>query len=140
MNSKYILFFGSMLVGLMFSSCEKNGIGAGCSVSPSGDTIHLAYNEVTPVFTACRNDLQAKLTNINDSRCPMDVVCFWGGTAFVDLELGSGFTVKLEIHKALDTVFKNGRYTMELIDVTPYPRFHNPSTDTPKAVIRIKKQ
>jgi hypothetical protein len=65
-----------------------------------------------------------KLTGINDSRCPSDVVCIQAGDAMIVLALsGSGAD-------RIDTLYlvkppksvNYGGYRFEAVDVQPYPR------------------
>lgn len=74
-------------------------------------------------------DLTIHLREINDSRCPSDVVCVWAGEALAKIEIGKGGTgallmMRLEEHpQAVEFL---DAYTMELISVDPYPSTANP--------------
>lgn len=65
--------------------------------------------------------LNFTITEINDSRCPSDVVCVWQGEALVNIEIKSPQpgTITLSTHDNLiDTL---GSYSYELKNVSPYP-------------------
>ncbi|MCF6331820.1 MAG: hypothetical protein L3J11_00935 [Draconibacterium sp.] len=67
------------------------------------------------------NSLKFSITEINDSRCPSDVICVWQGEADVKIEFElpqTGFVVLSTYDNLIDTF---GTYSFELIDVLPYP-------------------
>ncbi|MDD2381236.1 MAG: hypothetical protein WCY58_00045 [Mariniphaga sp.] len=69
------------------------------------------------------NDKQLKFTirEVNDSRCPRDIICIWQGEAVIKIvsELPGLDSVKLSTYdNPLDTI---GNFTFELFDVSPYP-------------------
>ncbi len=67
------------------------------------------------------NSIKLSITEINDSRCPSDVVCVWQGEAIVkiEIELPQKGTISLSTYDNLIDTFAN--YSFELIDVSPYP-------------------
>lgn len=61
------------------------------------------------------------ITDVQDSRCPIDVECIWQGEAEIEIKFDSPFqeTIVLSTYDNLvDTV---GNYTVKLLDVSPYP-------------------
>jgi len=67
------------------------------------------------------NSLKISIREINDSRCPADVVCIWQGETVVKIEIESpqNSTVSLKLYEdPIDTI---GNYSFELKDVSPYP-------------------
>lgn len=67
------------------------------------------------------NSLKFKITEVNDSRCPSDVVCVWQGEAKIKIQLESPVKGNMELstyHQQKDTV---GMYAFELVGVSPYP-------------------
>ena len=67
------------------------------------------------------NSLKISIREINDSRCPADVVCIWQGETVVKIEIESPqkSTVSLKLYEdPIDTI---GNYSFELKDVSPYP-------------------
>jgi hypothetical protein len=76
-----------------------------------------------------------KVLKINDSRCPIGVVCVWQGEATVNLEVkeSSVFEVVLStFHQPVDTV---NNFIFKLIDVLPYPIFGVEVPDSEKSVV-----
>ena len=67
------------------------------------------------------NSLKLSITEINDSRCPSDVVCVWQGEVVIkiEIELPQKGTISLSTYDNLIDTFAN--YSFELIDVSPYP-------------------
>jgi len=68
-----------------------------------------------------------KLLSIRDSRCPLDVQCFWGGMATVEFEIIedrkniSNFNLTIG-DVSYELAFKRvGQYLIQLQDVIPYP-------------------
>ena len=67
------------------------------------------------------NAVRFLITEINDSRCPSDVVCVWQGMAEVKLQLEApkqGSLVLSTYDNVKDSI---GNHSFELIDVSPYP-------------------
>ena len=67
------------------------------------------------------NNIKLTITEINDSRCPSDVVCVWQGEAVVKIEVETSTikTIKLStFDNQKDTI---DLFSIELIDVSPYP-------------------
>jgi len=63
---------------------------------------------------------------IHDSRCPEGVVCVWQGEVTVELIIKMQETKKVtlkSVHHPVDTL---GRYTFELVEVYPYPKYKQP--------------
>ncbi|MCR4403843.1 MAG: hypothetical protein NUW06_00860 [Candidatus Acetothermia bacterium] len=67
---------------------------------------------------------------LQDSRCPVDVVCIWAGNARVELELAASShgRTTVELNSSLaprEATF--GSYLVRYVDLRPYPR----STERP---------
>lgn len=63
---------------------------------------------------------------IDDSRCPEGVVCVWQGEVTVELFVKMQETNKIilkSFHHPADTL---GKYTFELVEVYPYPKYKQP--------------
>ena len=110
---KKSLFFIALLG--VFVSCEKEeqpvSFGLGDEVEfKMGQTV---YSE--------NNDLSLEILDINDSRCPSDVVCIWQGEAKVKFAFEHGqqndFTLST-FDPQSDTI---DNYVFTLVDVSPYP-------------------
>ena len=67
------------------------------------------------------NSIKLTIAEINDSRCPSDVVCVWEGEALVKINVETSTTQTIEL-----STFDNQKdtidlFSIELIDVSPYP-------------------
>lgn len=105
----FIAFFG-----LVLSSCnyenEQDKLSTGFEEKFRPDTEYFLDNS-----------LKFKITEINDSRCPTDVVCIWAGKADVKIKVESPVSetfVLSTLDNKIDTV---GNFSFELIEVSPYP-------------------
>ncbi len=77
--------------------------------------------KIDQVFHSTNNPLEFTLAEINDSRCPSDVVCVWKGQAEVKIIVKSpvqGTIVLNTFNHEIDTL---GTYVFQLADVSPYP-------------------
>lgn len=79
---------------------------------------------------------------VQDSRCPVDAVCYWEGLANVKLTLQVGnaqYLLQLSTadnhpyFKKIDTA----GYRVELLDVHPYPGFSTRSSFTPFIKVKV---
>jgi len=84
--------------------------------------------QVGKQVTVKGSKLKIKFVGVdNDSRCPSDVTCVWGGNAAVRFQLGTGSrskTVTLNTSKAssfISEVTFQG-YRVQLTELSPYPR------------------
>lgn len=85
-----------------------------------GIPFHIQFNQ-----TATIQDLQIKIINLTDSRCPSDVTCIWQGQAkiLVDINrinqnLGN---VSLILNDKNSESQSFDHYSINLIEVNPYP-------------------
>lgn len=101
--------------------------------SPSGDGMQTAYKLGAPIelhlgetaFIEMVN-LQIQILDIEDSRCPADVVCVWEGEVRVTVNVSQGGTDKefvLTTNGKEKQVLSSdsSTYLMELKEVRPYP-------------------
>lgn len=65
--------------------------------------------------------LQFKISEINDSRCPSDVVCIWQGEAIVTIDVESPVVGYLRLSTFDNQKDTLDSYSFELVDVAPYP-------------------
>ena len=73
------------------------------------------------IIQSDNNKISLEITNINDSRCPSDVVCIWEGEARITLEFKNSTISVFELSTngpLIDTV---DNYIFKLIEVNPYP-------------------
>jgi hypothetical protein len=97
--------------------------------------VALVPKQPTTLALGGPGSVEATLTELNDSRCPSDVVCIWAGTIDATLALTDGSatqTVRLGYEKnyasdSVDVLLNKRRYWVRLLDVTPYPSSKNGS-------------
>jgi hypothetical protein len=106
-----ILFF----VSFIFVSCSKDTLSDSFKIGLENE---FQYGEINQ---SDDNSLKFSITEINDSRCPSDVVCIWEGEAIVKIKIESPqkATINLSTYDNLIDTLAN--YSFELIDVSPYP-------------------
>jgi hypothetical protein len=94
-----------------------------------GETFVLRHND-----TAVFQDLTISITDIQDSRCPKNIDCYWTGEVKVTVQVSSATneeTILLTTPPVTGTNnAKVGNYKLTLLDVAPYPGEIVP-TDTP---------
>ena len=71
MKTLYILI--TLVAGILFFSCEKEEIPDDFELG-----IEKSY-QLNGEYQSTDRLVKFKLTEINDSRCPSDVVCVWAG-------------------------------------------------------------
>ena len=112
MKAHFILLFILML--LLESCYDENGQG----YFPIGVSNEFQYG----LLNSSENKVvRFSITEINDSRCPSDVVCVWQGKAEIKLEIEApqqGLLVLNTYDNVKDSI---GNHSFELIDVSPYP-------------------
>ena len=104
-----LAFFGLVLFSCNYEN-EQDKLGTGFEEKFRPDTEYFMDNS-----------LKFKIIEINDSRCPTDVVCIWAGKADVKIKVESPVSetfVLSTLENKIDTV---GNYSFELIEVSPYP-------------------
>jgi len=87
-----------------------------------------------------QDNLSIKVLNINDSRCPIGVVCVWQGEATVTLSVSevisfdeaNGMVVLSTFHHPVDTM---SNFVFRLVDVLPYPVYGVEVPDKDKKVV-----
>jgi hypothetical protein len=139
-NAVSILFFTVLLGGCFKNENIQTGTD-NCKVVPGSDTLVITLEETVPIFQNCIPSLTATVSSIRDSRCPIGAMCISAGTVVADLQLGDQFTVTLEKGKVLDTLYQGNRFSISLVDVTPYPDIQSGNGPTvQKAYIYLKKE
>ncbi len=111
MNKPIILFF----LGYFLAGCSEVIIPADFHFNKEENfKLHLEY-------LSSDNNLKVEIINIEDSRCPSDVVCVWQGEARVEIVLEETQTFSTVLSTYDNQVDTLGNYSLELIDVKPYP-------------------
>lgn len=103
----------------------------GFSCSDEAELINTWFGEETVLSPGVHyqsEDLGFSLSvgAIQDSRCPEGVVCVWQGEVTVELFVKMQETEKVilkSFHQPADTM---GKYTFELVEVYPYPKYKQP--------------
>jgi hypothetical protein len=108
-------------------------LACGKTSMQAGQVVTLVPKQPTTLALGRPGSVEATLTELNDSRCPSDVVCIWAGTIDATLALTDGSTtqtVRLGYQKnyasdSVDVTLNQQRYWVRLLDVTPYPSTKN---------------
>ncbi len=139
---KKILLAGLLTVAVM--GCKNDNL------SDQGplNAFEARYSQSTEV-PATNNLLRLKLTELNDSRCPKNVVCIQMGWVDLVFEVTDGVnTIKLPVvfygskTKDKETRFGLGAntYGLTLHEILPYPETGNkPKLDAYKISLSVKK-
>ncbi|SFQ37045.1 hypothetical protein SAMN04515668_2121 [Hymenobacter arizonensis] len=124
------------------ASCQKDDSAAPRIDAPFGQQVALRQQQSGAFPNQRVPELTIGVDAVNDSRCPQDVVCVWGGIAEAVLSVqasdGSSQSLKLVLSNvsadAQGVVQANGRtYLVVLHDVTPYPS--RATAQQPKSVV-----
>ncbi len=89
------------------------------------DSVSVKINYGQEAFI--ENNITIKFDDVNDSRCPMDVICVWAGDGGVGLKLSDD---KGQLHTFLHTALfpreiNFGGYRIILKSLNPYPKSAN---------------
>ncbi len=109
------LFLTVFLIVFLIVSCNNEEFSELVVIGSEADF------QLGEIIQSDGNSLKFSITEINDSRCPSDVFCFWEGKADVKIEIELpqiGFII-LSTHDNLIDTF--GIYSFEFIDISPYP-------------------
>lgn len=109
----FVLFTISVL------SCEDTVLDQGFVLGRE------ASFQVDQLYTSADGNYTLKITDVGDSRCPEGVVCVWSGEVTVNGELTErGQKHTFEIHSVVSqqNVQPEG-FTVQVVDVTPYPKY-----------------
>jgi hypothetical protein len=84
--------------------------------------VNLGYNQTVNV-----QDVNMRFSDVNDSRCPSDVICIWEGrvSILVGLQDSSGNLYQLNLSlrgsREAPSTRSFGNYSIRLVEVQPYP-------------------
>ncbi len=109
------LYLFVALVMVSFISCNKEA-----DIEPFSFGMENGF-KINEEYSSTDNSLKFLITEINDSRCPSDVVCIWAGKADVKIDVLSPATGKIEVNTFNNLTDTLGNYSFTLIDVFPYP-------------------
>lgn len=104
-----------LLTSISLVSCNKETVSESFSLGLENNfKIHGEYNSID-------NLLNFEIVEINDSRCPSDVVCVWQGKADVKIEIRNPVHSSIILNTFDNPIDSVGNYLFELKDVSPYP-------------------
>ena len=87
---------------------------------------------------SAQNGVKLTITNVQESRCPSDVTCVWEGEAKVEIEFISPFEETIELSTYDDLIDTVSNYSIELLDVLPYPvSTHTTELDDYTVILKI---
>ncbi|NCB09501.1 MAG: hypothetical protein EOM73_15235 [Bacteroidia bacterium] len=101
--------------GILLFSCQSENFP---------DTFRYGLNEIFQAgddYCSANQSLKFRIAEINDSRCPSDVICIWQGEAVVKIAVETPLSGSLELSTFNNLTDTIGPYSFELIDVAPYP-------------------
>jgi len=112
---KYLLVF-SLFVCM---GCEENVLEQTFTVGKESTF------RINQLYTSSDGQYTFQINEINDSRCPEGVVCFWSGEVSLIGEwiVNKNRTI-VELHSVLkDQQKEPGGFTIQIVDIKPYPKF-----------------
>lgn len=128
---KLLAGIASLLLVFLLSHCTTEDNSQQNSKSANlGRSVFLQDNESVR-YAISNEEIEVRMTQINDSRCPQNVVCIWGGEVIVSFLIPTGDTIKLCLGGSTDCVSSNefsvngNTYQLILLDVKPYPTTTN---------------
>jgi len=108
-------YFILALMFISFISCDEEPIPDSFSFGVENEF------KINGDYHSIDNSLNFTITDVNDSRCPSDVVCIWAGKVDVKIKVESPVpgTITLSTYdNPVDTI---GNYSFKITDVSPYP-------------------
>jgi hypothetical protein len=140
-----ILKFSFLILSLfIFATCENENPSNSPLKKPLvlADSVYIQYQDT--LFIEGENAWISFDSLLDDSRCPVGIICVWEGNAKIGFSLGKG-TQKVEFSLNTYKSFLNDTtiwdYSISLLDVLPFP--HRDSSYTPSdysAKILVIKQ
>lgn len=97
-----------------------------CDESPTGPSIRVGTDVTLAPGTRARvadTAISLQFDGVDgDSRCPADALCLTGGDAVVRVTVSDGGTERrIELHTGSLQPVRYGRYSIELVELSPYP-------------------
>ncbi len=126
-------------------ACNDDHARQDTSIAGSFESVVVVEVDERVLFDPKGTPFAIKVVSIEDSRCPVDVVCIWEGMAKVqfaitsishpfDLYLGGGDGYP----NSTTCMFEGRTYRLTLADVTPYPAKSN-SHEPKKAHFEVRE-
>lgn len=134
------LIVAVILVILPLMACGKPDPPASVRL---GEKFTLPYQSKTTVGKA----LEIRFVKVEDSRCPVDVNCFWAGNGKVMLEVSQpgvstpSTTIELDTNKAVGPSSRTfAGFTITLHDLEPKPKTPRPNPEKYSAVLTVTRE
>lgn len=104
-------------------NCSESTTQPGSNTFSLGDTLSIHYKEM---LMNNENNIRISFENlISDSRCPIDLRCYWEGDAEIELKFRKDSNTELFTLHTAGVYFNSDTLLMgsyiKLIDVLPYP-------------------
>lgn len=116
-------WLGAAALALVAAACAKDSVepagdGAMLLEAQAGDTVRLVVGQAARV-----GDIAVTFRGVGeDSRCPIDALCVWPGSAeaLLDVAVGSGTPVRVGLHTFSEPRSADfGQYTVKVAYVEP---------------------
>lgn len=134
-NLKQMRCFVSILIAVLFVSCEESPIVKSVQLDQEFSLRAGDYGIINNL------GLSLKVESINDSRCPDGAECIWAGSAdvIVTLERPNTGLVVDTLRSFNKGIIQLAEYTIELLEVTPYPVLNKKLKDKEARILITKK-
>lgn len=114
-------------VALGCSGSTEPQLDSNASMVPATTEVTLRYGEDRQLDNSVLRLTFARV--VEDSRCPVDVVCVWAGNAVVEIGIAAGMgpTVPLQINALLDPRYVDwSGIRVTVLELNPAPRSDTP--------------
>jgi hypothetical protein len=129
MKSIYILL--TIVTGILFFACNKEDV-------PDDFVFGIEKScKINGEYQSDDQSLRFKLTEINDSRCPSDVVCVWEGMVEIKIAVEKPVSGTIELNTHFHTIDTLANYSFEVMEVTPYP-ISTQTIDLEDYIVKLK--
>lgn len=137
MKTKLRAITAGFLLVLLFS-CKNEELNLNTTLTYGlGDVINLQEGDSAWVRNENITIVFSRL--VSDSRCPQGVVCIWSGEAIGELQFTKGNASFRFTASTIGGSLAMDDYTVNLIDVLPYPDIKKPQPSKYSAKIIIQK-
>jgi hypothetical protein len=95
-----------------------------CNEEPVPDSFSFGVEnefKINGDYHSVDNSLNFTITEVNDSRCPSDVICIWAGKVDVKIKVVSPVSGTITLSTYDNQVDTIGNYSFKILDVSPYP-------------------
>ena len=112
-----VFLFSTLILALLIFSCSKENDAESGSFNFGVEK----QFELGKVNKSATNPLKFRIYEINDSRCPSDVVCVWQGMAEIKIEIETQRTDSIVLNTYNNLVDTVAHHIFTLKEVSPYP-------------------